>query len=1256
MQELSLHCYQIILIQSLNVKENRLPKLDQFYFPPIFNAGVDGRINTAIYFRVGLQYCSRPSPVPKETEHVSSCAAVVKFNSNCIINVASVYLPRGQIESNTDWLQSISGKEKWVIGGDFNEHSPLWENDCIKTTSNRFVENIIDSPFYLLNDGNPTRIPDNSIHRPTAIDLTLISPDLVVNSVWNILEDNLGSDHFPLITSINENIDEYDSSSDVIPKFNYKRANWEKFNKLLLEDSLNDDFDRLNNDIESLETDIDNNKVDNIYETLCSHILKMSELAIPKLKSSDKKACKSNAWWSKECDDAVKDKKDKYKAYIKNKTNVNFEAMKFAKIKCNKVIAKAKREHFNAFCNSEVSEPADLQKVWRQVNIMKNGVKLPSCPIKLPNNEFPSFKDKANSFVDMFAKVSSYEGLSPEQKNYRVKEEHKEDYIDPTPQNSLYINSPLTLAEITDAIRLLPSKKTSVGADAISNEMLKHLPNQWIIILLKFFQKCWSNAILPSVWKLSIVVPLHKTGKSKTDTQSYRPIAITSHVCKLLEKIILNRLSHYCDKNGIIPNHQTGFRKGRSCVDNLVKLTTQIKQQFAKRKSVLATFFDISKAYDQVWHSRLLFKIKNAGISGHMFDFLKCFLKDRKMQTRIGNTYSNVKPTNMGIPQGSVIAPLLFNILTCDLSKSVSKNVTLVQYADDICMWMKVNMKKKSPKRLINYIKKTYQIELDNLSNYMKENGLQFSSSKTNMMLFNCGFNPDELPCFKLDQNVLNYVQSVKFLGVYLNSKLSWKDHVDYILTKARKSLNFLKIVSKYHWGQDISTLIHLSTSLIRSKLTYAQEILFSAPNYLLKRLLSIDCKGYKLALGLPVHTSNLKTYAEAGVLPLDQYREFSSAKYLLKSQALDNNMNEISIRSDKDFPKRSKDIKSYSTIATYTKNILRNDMFSIDEINVAQVQYVSPVPTWELIKADFDIDYTTIKKDTQPHVLAALAKSRLFDKYPQHLKIYTDGSVTDGNNAGSAFIIPALDARQSFYLGKDKSIFTAELVAILMGLTFISECPKTFFKLLVCVDSKSVLMAIQNINLKVRSDLILDIVHLIHSLSMRGIDISFFWLPSHCGIHYNEQVDLLAKSGAKNAKSSIYFNIPMSLAECYHKIETSVRLAFNLKAKSHCNSGWKQPIKNINKHRLSSGKYVSRSILTLMCRWKNNSFKTKFVQNVSCLCGNKITPDHLLVCDNIKQLTPVLTSHSINNIFSVPSLRYELFSSLLSSPIGLLL
>ena len=206
-----------------------------------------------------------------------------------------------------------------------------------------------------------------------------------------------------------------------------------------------------------------------------------------------------------------------------------------------------------------------------------------------------------------------------------------------------------------------------------------------------------------------------------------------------MEAIVLNRLTYFSEKHNIIPTNQAGFRKGRSTTDHLVKLTTQIKRQFARRQNVLATFFDISKAYDQVWHERLLYKLKSIGLSGHIYNFVKTFLTNRTIQTRVGNTYSSKRQLDMGIPQGSVIAPILFNILTHDLPKFISKHCSLIQYADDICLWMNATLKKNTPKRTIHYVRKTYQNDINNIAKFMSENGLTLSPEKSHMMLFDAG-------------------------------------------------------------------------------------------------------------------------------------------------------------------------------------------------------------------------------------------------------------------------------------------------------------------------------------------------------------------------------------------------------------------------------------------------------------------------------------------------------------------------------------
>ena len=533
-QHLANNKCHILLLQSLNVCKAKLPNIPDFYFPPIHQADQKGVIKTAIYIREGIEYSIYQSPAPRNLDNLYSCAATVKINDNATLNIVSVYLLKGPDDQNTEWLKSFqNSNDKWFIGGDFNAHSPFWENDCISTTSNRFVENIMDSSLYLLNDGSVTRVPDISSHRPTAIDLSLLSPMLAASSTWETFSDTLGSDHVPIKITLNEKRDTYSSVNDKIPKYNYKNADWNKFESILR----NCNLDNINmNDINSM------------YSELNQLILEAADESIPKCYCLRKNTHKGNIWWSKACEEAVKFKKACYKEYIRNKTTENHAKMKKAKIDCNRIIAQVKRQYWSSFCVSEIHDHKDLQKVWKKFHEMKQGLNLPQYPITLDHNKFPTLSEKAETFADMFSETMRLDGLSLESRRFREEQENKVIYTDPAPDNEQSINAPITLQEIKDAITSLSNKKSSVGLDIISNEMLKHLPNNFITFLLKVFQRVWSSGTMPNIWKQSMIIPILKKGKPRNDKNSYRPIALTSHVAKLMERIVLQRFVYSCEK------------------------------------------------------------------------------------------------------------------------------------------------------------------------------------------------------------------------------------------------------------------------------------------------------------------------------------------------------------------------------------------------------------------------------------------------------------------------------------------------------------------------------------------------------------------------------------------------------------------------------------------------------------------------------------------------------------------------------------
>ena len=205
----------------------------------------------------------------------------------------------------------------------------------------------------------------------------------------------------------------------------------------------------------------------------------------------------------------------------------------------------------------------------------------------------------------------------------------------------------------------------------------------------------------------------------------------------MYERVIKNRLEYHCESKKVFPVCQAGFRRGRGVTDHLVKLGEHIGRAIARRKVLLTCFFDISRAYDQVWHAKLLQKLNKVGISGNMYNFIRSFLSDRSMQVRWKGATSTTKGVSMGVPQGSVIAPLLFNIMVHDVDTAVKGKVVLTMYADDLAIWTDTHFRRlHTNSSWVKHSMKLFQEAVDGVDHFMQVNGFALSSQKTVFLPF----------------------------------------------------------------------------------------------------------------------------------------------------------------------------------------------------------------------------------------------------------------------------------------------------------------------------------------------------------------------------------------------------------------------------------------------------------------------------------------------------------------------------------------
>ena len=316
---------------------------------------------------------------------------------------------------------------------------------------------------------------------------------------------------------------------------------------------------------------------------------------------------------------------------------------------------------------------------------------------------------------------------------------------------------------------LLPSRLLKLGAEFIAPS-LTHL-----------FQLSFSSGKLPLDWISANVVPIHKKG-DKHLTNNYRPISLTSIVVKIMERIIHHQLVHALEHHNLVSDCQFGFRSKRSTVSLLLQAVHDWAGSLDRRNSTHCLFLDLTKAFDSVSHSRLLLKLEALGITGDLLIWLRGFLTPRCQRVVINGQFSSWLPVTSGVPQGSVLGPLLFLLYVNDISSVVS-NSTVKLFADDVTIYKEI----VCPADI-----DLLQLDLSNIVQWVKTWLLRLNPDKCESIVLSNKRSPP-VPHYYLDTKLISCKPVVRYLGVFVDCHLNWNDHCRYVAAKATRSLNFLR-------------------------------------------------------------------------------------------------------------------------------------------------------------------------------------------------------------------------------------------------------------------------------------------------------------------------------------------------------------------------------------------------------------------------------------------------------------------------------
>mgnify|MGYP001553615755 CR=1 FL=1 len=993
-------------------------------------------------------------------------AVAVRVSLIRTITICSIYLPP-RYNFTYDELANLIRQipSPFLILGDFNAHSPAW--GCRSTNqAGGIIEDLMDKlDLCLLNDDQPTFLhPGNGAL--TAIDLSLCSPSLMLDLKWRVLGDQCGSDHFPLELKLTGQTPVQNQRRWVL-----RKANWEKYESIVEETIQEEVF----------------TEVEDPISHLSELLIKAAMECVPSSSYGSYRV--RRPWFDKECERAVRLRKTTLQRYKWHPDHEHRAIYIKARAEARKIIKQKKRESWKNYI-SKINARTSATQVWdmirkitgRRMNRVANHLQ------EADGTLVEDAPDIANCLAKTIAHNSSTSHYN--QKFQKHKQNVESRALSFHSRNNEVYNEAFSLGEFQHALR--GSHDTAVGPDEIHYSFIKHLPVSVQSVVVDLFNRLWIGGSFPALWGMATVIPIAKPGKDPSIPGNYRPIALTSCLCKTLERMINNRLIWFMESRDLLTPFQSGFRRNRSTADHLISLETYVRNAMVAGEHVVSVFFDLEKAYDTTWKEGILRDLHEMGLRGRLPLFIKNFLSHRQFKVRVGSSLSDPQPQEMGVPQGSILSPTLFIVKINSIVKILKPHIHRTLFVDDFTISYRG--------RTTQSVQRQLQICLSGLERWCDLNGFKFSATKTVMVHFCMQRRMHDDPVLILNGQPVPLVEKVKFLGVWFDKKLNFKAHIDYVRGKCQKSLNLLRTLSHFNWGADRETLLHLFHAFVRSTLEYGSIVYGSARSSYLRKLETVQNQALRLCLGA-FRTSPISSlHVEANELPMHLRRQQLSLQYAVK---LKNDESNPTFNCVFNPERRNFFLSKPSYIRPFALRI--EDALKILKANNIAGFHTSDVPPWKFRFPELDLTLTKYKKsECTPDFL----RNEFYEILSRYSGViyYTDGSKSHDAVACAAH---CTSHQMQMSLPAQMSIYTAELVAIDSALAHI-ERDGDSDEYIICSDSLSCLTALCSPDFK--NPYLLSILKKCTSLANRDKTIVFIWCPSHIGVGGNERADRLAK------------------------------------------------------------------------------------------------------------------------------------------------